>query len=454
MTIARRWLYASPMKTIARLTTLAVFALWIVPVGAQTILGSRFDLSSKGTPESTRLRVNAAESASPEVVSGDAATNGATVQIIVNGGTPSTLTITLPGGSGWKRSPFDTAEPVQAWKYRDSIGDGIVSPVANLVIARSSSGKFKLAASLNGRDVPLNVTPGNPGTYAGMVVTIPGGGTYCANFGGVAGGTILRNDAYRFRIAKPTAEGTCPTTGPPVCGDGIVDSPFETCDVANDAACPGICGANGLDCLCPFCGDGTIDPGESCDTLATGSCTEGCSYACTCSVCGDGVIQAPGEECESFPELECTIGSCGLPGEPNQCRCPTCGDGFVTQGEECDVGSDAACPGTCNTDLCMCAVCGNMIEEPGEECDTVGGCGGGGDCLPNCTCSECGNGTFEPPVEQCEAGVDETACPGLCNSDCVCGVCGNDFTDYPQEQCDGTDDGACPNACQVDCTCP
>jgi hypothetical protein len=425
---------------------------------AQTILGNRFDLREKpGYPVTRKLVLKAQEALSPENLVGDPFANGAVVQLFVNGGTPSSQTIVLPGGPRWRVSMKyvdPIVGPIAAWRYRESLifNGGRTTPVRSFDIAKSGAGKIKLAIAFDSKYVSLDVGVPNPGTYAGMVLTIPGGATFCVNFGGVAGGTFKRNDSTGFSVSKPPAEGVC-ATGTATCGDGIVDSPSETCDVNNDAACPGLCGSNGLACLCPFCGDATIDPGESCDTQGNlGTCSEGCSHDCTCAVCGDGIVQTPVEECEDAPGLGCYVGTCAPPGDANQCHCPICGDGQITQGEECEPTDDSACPGHC-TDGCLCAVCGNNVQEPGEECDgTDSGCGVG-ECLPNCTCSVCGNGILESPPEQCES-TDDSACPGLCNTDCVCGVCGNNFTDYPQEQCDGTDDGACPGLCQVNCTCP
>ncbi len=442
------------MRTVDWLVVVAVLIGSVATGGAQTILGSKFALQAKpGFPETAKLALKAQEKLSPEAVTGDPLTNGATLQVIVNGGMPTTQTIDLPPGARWRGISEITPLGKGGWKYYESIAPlhgGRVTPVKALVYARSSTGTFKLAITMDSRYVPLDVAVPNPGTFAGIVLTVNGGPTYCVNFGGAAGGVFGRNDALGFRVSKPTQEGVC-ATGTPTCGDGIVDSPFETCDVGNDLACPGLCGANGLACLCPFCGDATIDPGESCDGQAhLGSCTEGCSYTCTCAVCGDDVVQTPAEDCDG-DDAVCGEGlTCAPPGAPNQCHCPYCGDGVIQQGEQCEVNDDSACPGGCVTDTCLCAVCGNNVREPGEQCDGGDGCSS---CLPNCTCAVCGNGVAEAPVEQCDT-TDAAACPGLCNQDCVCGVCGNNFTDYPQEQCDGTDDGACPGACQPDCTCP
>jgi hypothetical protein len=203
-----------------------------------------------------------------------------------------------------------------------------------------------------------------------------------------------------------------------VCGDGIVDTPFETCDGSNDAACPGLCGTNGLPCECPYCGDGVIDSGESCDTHTLGACAEGCSYQCTCTTCGDANVQPPGEQCE--PGDDCGDGPCGALGASNQCLCPYCGDGILNSiYEQCDGADDGACPGLCVPGGCTCPVCGNFDLEPGEQCDgSDSPCGEGSFCAADCTCTVCGDGTIQPP-EQCEP-TDDSACPGQCDFGCLC----------------------------------
>jgi hypothetical protein len=373
---------------VVRTSYALVLAAFVSPAASQTILGGRFDLKEKpGFPLTRKLTIKAAEKISAESLAGDPATNGAIVQVIVNGTTSTSQTMVLPAGVRWKRSPADTNLPATRWRYRDSRILGYVSPLLKLDI--SSKGvnlPFKVAAQFAGKYAALNIGVPNTGTYAGMVFILGGVGAYCTNFGGVAGGTFARNDAFSLRIAKPTAEGTCPS-GTAVCGDNQVDAPFETCDGTNDAACPGLCGANGLACLCPFCGDATIDPGESCDTNGNlGSCTEGCSYACACTTCGNGTVETPVEDCEPSLPDQCAEGSCGSVGNPGQCRCPYCGDDIVNlPAEQCDGTDDSSCPGGCLVD-CTCAVCGDNATQGAEQCD----------------------------------GTDDGACPGSCQLDCTC----------------------------------
>ncbi|HXJ35024.1 MAG TPA: hypothetical protein VMS22_13410 [Candidatus Eisenbacteria bacterium] len=376
------------MHAIARVATMTAVLVWtVLPAsGQQTILGNKFSLAEKpGFPITRKITLKSTEADSLDTLTGDPMTNGATVQIIVNGATSTTQTIALPPGERWRRSPSDPTVPAVAWKYREIRRLGFVSPVTTFTIAQKTSpGTFKLAATLAGKYVPLDIAAPNPGTYAGIVVTLGGGGTYCTNFGGTAGGSIIRNDNRLFRVSHPQSEGTCPS-GTATCGDGVIQTPFETCDVSNDAACPGLCGANGLPCLCPYCGDGAIDPGEACDRPNVGSCTEGCSFQCTCTTCGNGVIEHPVEDCEA--SSDCFEGTCPAPGEPLQCQCPYCGDGLVNlPAEQCDGVDDAACPGACIDNDCLCAVCGNNVVEGPEQCD----------------------------------GTDDGACPGLCDGTCHC----------------------------------
>ena len=440
-------------KTAMTALGLLAFVWSVAPADANTILGFKFDFKEKpGFPTTRRMNVKSKELLSPDVLTGDPATNGATVQVILLGGTSTSQTITLPSGSRWRRSPSDPMVPAVRWRYKESRSLGFVSPINKLELSSKGAGTtFKLVAQLYGKYVPLNVAVPNPGTYAGLVVTLGGGGTYCTNFGGAAGGSFTRNDAVYFRVSRPTAEGTCPS-GAPVCGDNVVDAPFETCDGTSDAACPGLCGSNGLPCLCPFCGDATIDPGESCDTQASlGACTEGCSYQCTCTTCGNGIVETPAEGCEPGGVYQCSEGTCGTPGNPDQCECPYCGDLYVNlPAEQCDGTDDSACPGQCLYN-CICPVCGNNEVEGTEECDGTDDSACTGNCLPTCVCAVCGNDVTEG-TEVCD-GIDDSACPGNCLNDCTCAVCGNETTEG-SEQCDGTDDAACPGLCQVDCTCP
>lgn len=198
------------------------------------------------------------------------------------------------------------------------------------------------------------ILEGVPGTTSNQLVAsgcVPSAGGAMDQVAGLPGPATL------------TLPSTVTTTS---CGDGIANGALEECDGADDANCPGTCGA---DCTCArTCGNDTVELGEQCDGLADAAC--------------------PGE--------------CLPPGALDECTCvPLCGDGFVGAGEQCDPGgglggtpppSDLSCPGLCLPGSCQCPTsqsgqCGNQVLDHGEACELPAiGCGPLQFCL---LCNEC-----------------------------------------------------------------
>ncbi|MBK8260422.1 MAG: DUF4215 domain-containing protein [Nannocystis sp.] len=111
----------------------------------------------------------------------------------------------------------------------------------------------------------------------------------------------------------------------------------------------------------PFCGDGNVDPGESCDDGDANANDAACTLACELATCGDGHVQARVEECDT--------GRDNGPGQPCKADCTAniCGDGDKGPGEGCDDGNqidDDEC-----TNTCKLTSCGDGQPQPGEECD-------------------------------------------------------------------------------------
>jgi cysteine-rich repeat protein len=124
----------------------------------------------------------------------------------------------------------------------------------------------------------------------------------------------------------------------------------------------------------PRCGNGVLEPGESCDDNGNAEHGFGCNDQCTAAepaLCGDGVVSAP-EVCDTDP-LYCracveVLGSCGdgvvqkplevcdTKGESPTCDIdctpPACGDGIVNAaaGEVCDDGVNDGLLGSCMQD--------------------------------------------------------------------------------------------------------
>ena len=115
----------------------------------------------------------------------------------------------------------------------------------------------------------------------------------------------------------------------PVCGDGMLD-PMESCDDGNTVdgdGCTGTCHRES------FCGDGVTDMGEVCDDMNNRS-GDGCRSDCQSDeTCGNGIVDiASGELCD---DGNMTDGD----GCSADCRVvESCGDGVIDSatGETCD----------------------------------------------------------------------------------------------------------------------
>jgi hypothetical protein len=104
-----------------------------------------------------------------------------------------------PNGPGWK-SRLRGARAL--FVYRDERGE---NGAVTLVRLQRVGSRFivRASASAQGNNDPIDFVPPNPGDAARVRVTIGNGDSYCAGFGGAAGGKITQNDAELFRITKP-----------------------------------------------------------------------------------------------------------------------------------------------------------------------------------------------------------------------------------------------------------
>jgi hypothetical protein len=163
---------------------------------------------------------------------------------------------------------------------------------------------------------------------------------------------------------------------------------------------------------CGSCGNGTVDPGEQCDSaaaFANNTCNPNTCQTIP-TVCGNSLVQ-PGEQCDSaasFANNTCDNVTCqNIP--------IACGNNKVQPGEDCEPPGTASCDATCHA-ISACIVC----ETTGAAClgtkvtpTSAFGCAGlTGAALTNCNalhtclaqhpnCSAPPNG---PPV------TDPTAC--------------------------------------------
>ncbi len=283
----------------------------------------------------------------------------------------------------------------------------------------------------------------------------------------------------------PGSDAPGNSDGPANCGNGKVD-PGETCDIAvaagKSGACPPETCDDGIACTmetkigtgcgaaCSYFEIRTFSPGDGCCPANGNERTDSdCS-----ATCGNGTIE-PGETCDDAIK----------PGEVG--ACPTAADcvdkeactmDILISANTCSarcvhrpitalVPGDGCCPdgATHNSDTDCPVVCGNALVEVGESCDTGLTTPQAGSCPTMCAdVNPCTHNTVVGSgcMAMCKPSAIEQfingdgCCPrgGNRNVDSDCGaVCGNAVVELG-ETCDKAIaqgmPGACPAACAPD----
>jgi len=231
--------------------------------------------------------------------------------------------------------------------------------------------------------------------------------------------------------------GALPPNGNPCagtctfCGDGMTQA-GEQCDDANTDdgdACANDCTLNPV----PGCGNGQIDPGETCEPPGAPQSPNGNPCTGACTFCGDGLTQA-GEQCDdgNSNDADTCTNAC-LDNDPNMC-----GDGDIDPGETCDPPGNAQSP---NGNVCRneCTFCGDGAVNGNEECDD-GNSNDADACSNTCQANNpttCGDGSVDPG-ETCDPpGIPQAPLGNLCRDDC--GFCGDGIVNG-NEECEPDDD--------------
>lgn len=260
------------------------------------------------------------------------------------------------------------------------------------------------------------------------------------------------------------AWGTCNPncTLAPYCGDSLTQSPAEQCDDGNNTTLydksKKACGPG---CTLPhYCGDTTIDTayGEFCDNGAANSDTAYgpgiCNTQCQPGpYCGDGSKNGS-EQCDT-----------GLNNGTPASACDTnclfkCGNGVQDVGEQCDLGStkNVGGYGGCNADCTQGPYCGDGYKQGTEQCDDGKNDGSYGTCSPGCVFAGfCGDNQLQNPPELCDEGSVNSALaygPGLCTNQCLpAPFCGDKSVDSQfGEKCDDGVNSGLPGSCYPDCS--
>jgi fibro-slime domain-containing protein len=247
------------------------------------------------------------------------------------------------------------------------------------------------------------------------------------------------------------------------CGDGMVQPP-ESCDDNNSTPGDGCSGTCQIETgwACPVagqpcvkiwvCGNGQVDPGEECDdgnTNAGDGCSPSCGveagYSCPNHYGNQACLSSTGVAC--CPNIAAAGKSC-VGGACTKLVVNVCGDGALAGTEQCDDGdtnSGDGCSSTCQLEQ------GWTCPQPGKPCKRI---------------EYCGNRILELDIgEQCDDGnmVSGDGCGTTCQVEpgficpapgqaCVSTiVCGDGRLDG-NEQCDsghfnGSD--GCTSACTL-----
>jgi hypothetical protein len=277
---------------------------------------------------------------------------------------------------------------------------------------------------------------------------------------------------------------SCPAACPPIacqlralegagtCTAKCTNTTMQTACVNGDGCCPAACNKTNDDDCAVTCDNGVVEPGETCDPLAScpASCAPiGCQLrtlqnAGTCAAkCVDDKLQTACIDGDGCCPSGCNANNdkdCG----------PGCGNNVVEPGETCD--PLASCPATCpqmkcqlrklqNAGTCQAACVDDKLQTAcvnNDDCCPAGcNANNDNDCAPKCNNGVVEKGETCDPLASCPSACPQLACQlqkldgaGTCQAACVpAGIqtlCVNNDNCCPKG-CDATNDNDCKPVC-------
>jgi len=141
----------------------------------------------------------------------------------------------------------------------------------------------------------------------------------------------------------------------------------------------------------PYCGDGTVDPGEACDDGNTVG-TDACTNACKAAACGDGIVRSGVEQCDDGNTTagDCCAANCSFEGSAVSCNDGIfCNGADSCSGGSCSLHAGNPCPGA-DGDI----DCSETCSETSDACSAND---------PNG--SDCNDGSGSSVGDLCQSGI-------------------------------------------------
>lgn len=314
---------------------------------------------------------NLSLSAASAELNDDVTCSGASAPFNVTSNTATAFSLTLTCFDNTKGSLIGNVD-VKTDACPRIVFDYVVATPATATIVAP---KNKIAVAAKAHDLDSKTL-----TYSWKIAN-PAVGTFAPTTGATSDLTCLTQGLGQV-VTVTASNGECTKTLTTTvscksleCGNGVVD-PTETCDTALAPPCPSDCTYS--------CGDGVAEaPAEDCDPGSTTNpvCNETCHFRPT-NVCGDGFINGT-EKCD-ITAAGVAIFPAGTPAGSTCNACTsvtspqiTCGDGVVAGTEVCDVKTtDATYGQICNTSCtakvstAACVAC----ENAGDCFESVSNC--------------------------------------------------------------------------------